>query len=156
MGEVKDLVLTKEMKEKLSGLLAFQVDAIYKYVPALYREKKNGTYIIPKEFWPVFSIRSLNGVELDELEDTVGFTVLKADDPNYREFHGRSGTRRLEVLRKGLKGWKNFRDDTGKIVAYEEGDAGIAKLPLAIRQDLQEAIMERMTLTEEELRSLES
>jgi predicted nucleic acid-binding OB-fold protein len=60
----------------------------------------------------------------------------------------------MEVLRKGVKGWENFHDEKGKLVQYH-GDKDLDLLPMAIQQDLQVAIMERYTLTEEELRGLE-
>lgn len=153
--EQKDLVMTKELREKLQGFLAFQTDAIYKYIPAPYRKKKEGEYVIPKEFWPIFSIRFMDGVEISELEDKVGYTVIRSSDPDYREFHGRSGTYRLDVLRNGVKGWINLRDEKGNLVEYS-GDDSLSKLPVDLQQDLQVAIMERIVLTEEELRSLGS
>lgn len=73
-----------------------------------------------------------------------------------------SGTHTVEVLRKGLVGWRNFRFVDGREVPFEvdksatkrgkapPSNATLDYLPPAARKELAEAIIERNTITADE------
>lgn len=161
--EEKILEMTPELRDKLKGFLAFSVETPFAYVPKIFREN------LPKENWPVFMLRSKNGLEIAKLEDNSGF--LTVDEANKStSFHPQSGTSRLNTLATGIIKFKNYPMEDGALISYDSklktlvvggksrtaqiNDA-IKHLPVDIQRDLQNAINERDTLAEEELRGLE-
>jgi hypothetical protein len=143
--------MTKELKEKLNGYLAITPDNTFKYVPAIYRDKKNN---IPKKMWPVFTLKILDGQQIAEIEDNSGYIVTDMTNFNKREFHGMSGTKRIETLKKGIVGWTNLRDSAGKVINYID-ETSIKLLAGPMQLDLVNAITEQTNLSEDELRGLE-
>jgi hypothetical protein len=144
-----DLELTKELKEKLNGFMAITPDNTFKFTPEFYRKNN-----VPKKFIPIFTLKILNGIELSEIENHSGYTVVDVRDYNKREFHGMTGTKRIEILKKGIVGWKNLINADGKIIDYVDENS-IKFLPLPIQNDLMNAIVDQTSLSEEELRALE-
>jgi hypothetical protein len=165
--ETENLILTDEMKKKLKGVLGFQVDAKFSYVPKIYREKSKitGDYDIPKTLWPVFTLRGLNGVEATLAEDELdGRIVWGADDT--RTVEVKRARIKINTCKRGIVTWKNFRDCTGKLIAVptaadpNDTMAGIKEECLRyvspeLMTELTNAITEQSYLTEEELRGLE-
>lgn len=163
MSEQVDMVLTEEMKEKLKGVLGFQIDSTFPYVPIAYREKNgDGKYIVPKELWPVFTLKSKNGIEVAKAEDNAGYVTM-AEKQDAKIFMT-GGAARLDTLRKGVKAWKNWRDESGILIPFDErkdiqggqlSDAKMKMFKVDLQKDLQNAINERSTLSPEELQGLE-
>jgi hypothetical protein len=143
--------LTEDQRKKLNGLLAFDVDSEFKYVPLAWREKDaEGNYLFAKELWPVFNLKGMDAFELAQVEDNSGEFIHAASEFKFR---GRSGEKRITTLKNGVKGWKNFRNEKMEIVEYKD-ETSIGCLPINLQIELQNAINERKTLTEEELRGL--
>lgn len=79
-----------------------------------------------------------------------------------------SGTHTLEVLRRGLRGWRGFRFTDGRDVPFEcdrgrmsggiaaPTDATLDYLPPDVRKELAEAIIERNRITEPERKNSSS
>ncbi len=167
--ETKDMVLTDEIKQKLKGFVAFSVNNTFKYVPKVYREND-----IPKELWPIYVLKSKNGLEITKLEDDIGYVSIDntGGDSKYMP---RSGTIKLKTLREGIISVKNQLHEDGSFINFDaktgiiiikkqDGteskinssiDGFIKYLPSDIQLDLVNAINERDTLTEEELQGLQ-
>lgn len=143
--------MTEEIKEKLkaAGQLGFQVDAVFTYVPKFYRDKKNN---IPKSLWPIFKLKSKNGIEVAEAEDGIGYVNL---DSIERKYVIEAGKQRIETLEKGIVSVKNFICEDGSVVNCAGSKTLIKILPAAMQVELQNAINERSLLTPEELLGLE-
>lgn len=149
--ETKNVELTEELKSKLksAGQIGFQVDCTFKYVPKFYRDPKNE---IPKSLWPIFTLRSKNGLEIAEAEDKAGYINLET-----KKYISESGSLRIETLRNGIVDVKNFICEDGSILSCKNKliDELIKSLPIALQIELQNAINERSQLTSEELLGLE-
>lgn len=172
--ETQELRLTPELKDKLRGSLGFSVNATFTYVPKAFRQKDdNGEYIIPKDFWPVFTLKSLDGLEAAKREDSAGYVTF-GEKKNESKLHLQSGNMRIDTLSNGIKNVKNFYFEDGSVASFdskletmtilngeESGTKRVSPKQFIryIRPDLQielqEAINERNILTEEELRGLE-
>lgn len=164
-----DLILTDEVKEQLkkAGMLGFTVEAAFPYVPSFYRKSDK----IPRELWPVYTLRSKNGVEVANIEDRTGAYQYEDGKPVFKIM---SGTNRLDTLRNGILKIKNqmmedgsrfdFDAKTGEMVSYKLDGSTEKKhttlnkileyLTPVIQVDLQNAINERTLLTAEELQGL--
>ncbi len=147
----KPILLDDKMKEALrkAGALGFSVENTFLYVPRAFRDPVNQ---IPKNHWPVYTLRAKSGIEIADVEDKAGY---------YEDgkLHLESGSTRLETLRIGIISVKRFIMEDGSIIDFKEGeniDSLIAKFPIALQVELQNAINERKTLTKEELAGLES
>jgi hypothetical protein len=151
MESVK-LELTKELKDKLNGYLLFDVEDTFKYVPKVFRDN-----IKDKSIWTIFTLRSLNGLELAELENKSGYREVDFENKQIK-FFSQSGAYRVYVLQQGIKSWKNVYDEKGNIISNSGNmsiDELIKKLPVNLQIELQNAIQERSLLNEDELRGLE-
>lgn len=168
--EPTDVVLTDDIKAKLKGFLGFQVEATFPYVPKVYREGD-----IPKELWPVFTLKSKDGLEIAAADDDAMGPMEVDGKSNVSRVSLRPGHQRLQTLRSGLKDIKGFLLENGEridwnwkvrdlVVRKSDGsgatknnvpiDKVIAYLPSALQVELQNAINERDVLTPEELRGL--
>jgi hypothetical protein len=153
--ETVDLKLTAEQKKKLQDFVAIDTTEVFKYVPLVYRQKKpDGEYLFPKEMWPVFTLKGKDAFDLAKTEDSIGVMDVDQKTMMPKQMRMTSGTVRIETLKKGVKGWKNFKNEKGQIVHYK-GSESIAVLKSKLQTELQNAINEHTVLTEEELRGLE-
>lgn len=167
--EVKEVKLTDELKAKLAGCLGFSVDAEFKYVPKAFRLNN-----VPKEFWPIWVLKSLDGLEAASREDASGFMTLDQSTKETK-LHIESGSARIETLEKGIRSVKNFYFEDGRIANYDSStdtivfsrDGKVVETKkMSVRDfiryirpelqiELQNAINERAVLMEEELMGLE-
>ena len=141
--------MTPELKAKLEEYAAITPDNTWPYVPKIYRDN-----IPNKKQWPVFILKVLDGQQIAEIEDASGFIVYDKINPSKSEWHGMSGTKRIETLKKGISTWKNYKDKDGRLVEYKD-ESSIKLLSEKLKVELINAITERLTLSEDELRSLE-
>lgn len=161
-----DIQLSEEMKERLkkAGVVAYQLKNTWKYVPRAYRETKDKDgktmEAIPKEHWPVFTLRCLDGVSASLLEDKLNTKIELVKDGN-TSMTLNSGRVRLETCSKGIVGVKNFLDTNGKEVKVEKDKVhgGITEDSLkhfspTLQVELTNVITEQTTLTEDELLGL--
>jgi len=138
--------MTPELQDKLKDLLPIEPEENFPYVPKVFRE-----CVSDKKLWPIFMLRGLDGEELAAREDQISYTTYgPAGEP---QFHFTSGAFRMETLKKGIKGWKNYRTAEGKEIPFSADN--VKCLPIALQKELQNAIQERSLLTSEELQGLE-
>lgn len=167
--DTRNVEMTSEVRERLKDFIGFQIDATFRYVPKVWRESG-----LPKETWPVFTLKSKNGVEIAEAEDNAGFVSLGKAENDESKLHMLTGSQRLETLSKGIVSFVNFPMEDGSTINYDsktnilttvsvDGSEKskttnilnvIKHLRPKMQKELQEAINERSTLTEEELMGL--
>lgn len=156
--------LTPELKEKLKKSLGFSIGAPFLYVPRAFREN------LPKDQWPVFTLKSKNGMEIAKLEDETGFAQSSAKEGDNLKIFMRSGSMRIQTLEMGIVKVKGFPTENGDLVEFDAilkmmhigeriiNGATVLKLiellPASLQVELQNAINERSVLTEEELQGL--
>lgn len=167
-----DIELTKEQQKKLkaAGAVAFDLENQWPYVPIVYREKdEKNEYIFPKNLWPIFILKCLDGVDGSLMEDKLyGSIILGEVDAKNKTSKGTSmplstGRVRVESCKIGIITWKNYRDTNGKLIKAPKKDnntGGIAEDSVRlIHPDLQIELVNVMgkqtTLTEEELLGLD-
>lgn len=162
-----------ELKDKLkkAGQIGFDVKTPFKYVPEFYRKEENE---IPKDFWPVFILKSKNGLEIAKAEDDSGSMYL--DKGETARMNLNTGTQRIKTLKHGIISVKNFYTEEGEIIEFSKGGKLIIKdaetgeeknsklvedseklipyLSAKLQVELQNAINERSQITEEELQGL--
>jgi len=169
--ETHDMEITPDIKEKLKGFLGFQVEAAFRYVPKVFRDNN-----LSKNLWPVWTLRSKDGISIAKSEDSIGYVEMDKKDTESTKYRTQSGTQRIETLREGIVSVKNFRCENGSIIEYDktssymkisplEGEpkekAGadieslIKMLSAEYQIEIANAINERSTLTSEELLGLE-
>ncbi len=165
MEEV-NVELTPELQLRLKGYLGFDTRSTFKYVPEIFRQKnKDGSYIVPKKFWPVYELKAKNGVELAVMDDRASFVTYDVEEGERVE-RPRRGRYMVETLQRGVKGWKGHRMWNLSLVPFDkekmtDPDTGFLKeevfhtwkKPLMI--DLVNAIDQHSQLTEEELMGLD-
>lgn len=163
--DIQDIQLTEEVKEKLKGYLGFDVNSTFLYVPKVFRQKDaEGKYLIPKDLWPVFKLKGKDGLEYAKAEDTAGFLSFDRESKK-DQLYLETGKERINTLRAGLKGWKNwYKEDFKTVIPWNQNYIGadgllrekhLAEMKVILQVELQEAINERSILTEEELRGLD-
>ena len=153
--KIIDVDMTEARKAKLSALAPITPKASFLYVPAAYREKdENGEYFTPKAEWPVFELRSLTGRDRIE-SDSSSFGIDGSVSFSF-------GKMVCGVVKKGLIGWKNWRDAEGNKIKFYDRFRGRGELtaealdylPEPLFVEIANAIQERSELTEEEKQGL--
>jgi hypothetical protein len=153
----EDRVWSPEQEAALRGFLPMRPNQTFPYTPRVYRQKgEDGSYLFPKEMWPVFTLRAKDGLGIASLEDEMEGVMEGGEMTAIRV---RTGSQRLQVLRAGLVNCKGWRDLEGKEVAFSR-DAGkrgspvsdgfLRELPQELQIELFNAITERSELSEEE------
>lgn len=120
-------------------------------MPKALAPLKEDWYVLPNEREDPgatqFRIRPLSGPERADVE------IYRDHNDNWTL----TGDGVRALLRFGLTGWKNFRDDAGE-VTFIRGDhqANLARLDLATTTALAHEIWLRSALTEDQRKNLES
>lgn len=163
MNKVK-INLTDEYKAKLRGGLGFDVSAEFPYVPRIFRKSD-----LPKDIWPVFMLTSKDGLEICEVEDSVGEIVMDRESRK-SSMKINTGSQRVKTLELGIKSIKRYPLENGDLLYFSAAEESITiggtksdgtvrdvirHIPPAVQVDLQNAINERKLLTPEELTGLE-
>jgi len=161
--EIKDIIITPEQRAALSGILGFDTDSTFPYVPKAFRAlNPDGSYVFPKELWTVYILKGKNGVEASKLENDAGYLSYD-NDQKKPTLHLESGKERLLTLRSGIKGWRNFWQQDGTEIKFNPNFIGtdgllrekhLEAFPVLLQIELQDAINERSILTPEELAGL--
>jgi hypothetical protein len=158
-------VLDDETKKKLAGFLGFEVSATFKYVPKVFRSGG-----VDKSLWPVFTLKSKDGLEIARAEDEAGYVELD----NRNKLRMETGSQRVATLERGIVSVDNMLMENGDVVSYTTASrtmktraagghesvkncdvkALIRILPARLQVELQEAINERSVLSPEELSGL--
>jgi len=161
--EVVDKRLDEKTLKKLkaSGMLGFEVEASFKYVPKFYRDPENS---IPKEYWPLYVLKSKDGLAIAETEDNMSVTLDRKEEA--RSFTLKTGSVRISTLKNGIVSIKNQKTEDGRVLSYDvktkklivgsserecDTEEAIRYMTANLQVDLQNAINERISLTEEEL-----
>jgi len=151
--KIKNIVLTPEMEKKLKSSLGFKLVDNYKYVPKAYREKnEKGEFVFPKEIWPVFILKGIDGRQALEFEDEL-LGEIDINSSNFNTFKIKQGRITFLTCKCGIISWSNFFDETGEEIVYSPDK--ISSLRPELLHELCNAIGERSILTEEELMGLE-
>lgn len=109
---------------------------------------------LPEEQQTVFVLRGLTVAQEAKVSDSMISTVAGSD-----EIHMRAGSHALTILRMGLRGWRNFKDESGADVPFEEdksrrprgiSDECLDRLHPAWRTELANAIDSHGRVTSEE------
>lgn len=160
---VENINLTPELKKKLKGKTGISINNTFKYVPEVFRTKKeNGEWEFSPETWSVFTLRTLSGIEISRLRDQCSSTTIKDGEESTVL---QTGLLQTKIIKKGLKGWKRFYniDFTSEIefkkdFINKDGEltqTALDFLSVDLSLELYVAITARIELSEEELRSLE-
>ncbi len=140
---MSELELTPELREKLASFLPITTDGTFKYVPRAFREA------LPKEQWPVFTLKTLSGMELAKAEDML-YGNISGDIGDGASAHIRvsRGTFVEHVCKRGILDWKRYAIEFN-------GEESLKRLPKDLLYELTNAITENRHMSEEELRGLE-
>ena len=177
--EIHNLFFDPANEELLNECVGFSVEDAFPYVPEAYRVKDDaGEYKVDKRYWPIFTLKSKDGVQLAKIEDKAGY-VTTGEKDNQNKFFASSGTTRLTTLEDGIVEVKNFpvnvdgeicivnfnkkskdltiakRDGTKKMLNNRLPKDVIKFFKVKLQQELQNVINERKVLTAEEKRGLE-
>jgi len=154
-------IWSEEQEKALAGFLPMRPAAHFVYVPTVFRKKaEDGSYLFPKEEWPVFTLRVKDGIQSAEMEDSLEAAFDGAEVSGLRM---NSGSTRLQILRSCIVNCKNWKDGSGKEVAFKRdptktkspvSDEFIRELPPALQVELANAITERSELQPEEIEGL--
>lgn len=142
-------ILSPEIEEKLKKLRGFSPKSIFLWTPDIYKEN------LPKEEWPIFKFSNRDAKDLADAEDN--FLINLVDESNAKS---NSSNLRLIILKKNIKGWKNYFDKQNKPIEYIEKDGEITneclyRLSSEIQEQILDAINAESHLTDEEKEGLE-
>lgn len=173
--DIEHIGISKEEMEAFMELGALSLQYEWTYVPSQFRAKKtvvneageeSEAYVIPMKLWPQWTLTVMSGGEAAALEDEMRKLTKVNAQSGEISMGDRPGSSRIELLRRHIKGWKNWRDDRGVEIPFVPKEHVktdglisseiINRIPLHIQRDLEIAIQNRLYLSEEELRGLES
>lgn len=144
MEEKMDRIeMNEETKALLTGLAPFSIKSTIDFTPATYMTKAkdadgNDTdeYLIPKELWPVITVRPWSRKESTESVKALLKFQNDTDDAQIRE-----------LVRKAVMGWDNLIDiSSQELIPYEaDADKGAKKelfesFPLTLVLDISHKI----------------
>jgi len=135
--------MNDETKALLTGLAPFSIKSTIDFTPASYMTKvrdaegkETEDYLIPKELWPIVTIRPWSRKESVESVKALMKFQTDTDDTQIRE-----------LVRKAVQGWDNLIDvATQECIAYEaDTDKGAKKdlfesFPLTLVLDISHKI----------------
>ena len=160
--ETEHRELNPEQLKKLqkAGILGLDQDDEILHVPAVYREDPE---LFPKEMWPVFKLKPLDGVAQAKLEAKLGHMEVedgKDDDSRVTKWISRNGPTRIEILQTHILGWKNHCDKNGKEIEFRVNGSkvkleSLGTLRPALQTELFNAITEGSDASKEELEGLD-
>lgn len=150
--KIVDVVMTEELRARLSSYDPITVLKVFKYVPKIYREKDDkGEYRIPKQFWPVFTLKELSGKDRIEVDPTEYHNDGSHSYNMAKSF--------VNTVRKGVIGWSNWyslKDGTENVfqkhfrINGELTDEALSIIPEFLYAELVNAIDRRSILSPEE------
>lgn len=141
--ETKNVVISKEYLDRIRKFAAIKPDETFVYVPHAFRG-------MPEDVRPRFTLRPISGEEALRYSDAMRGEV--AIEKGVSTVKVRRGEFTVSVVRSGLLSWETYYDVNGSIVPYVSG--AIDNLPVALLEELCDAILERSRLTQEEVLGL--
>lgn len=105
---------------------------------------------LPAEQQTVFKLKVLSARELARLEDSVSVMDKNGN------WQVKVGTKVLEILSCGLKGWANFKHQNGNLVIFSgASEDSFDRLRPEWRRELADAITEQANLSEDEIKNFD-
>lgn len=169
--KIRNVEIDEDTQKKIASCCALNITASFKYVPQVWRESG-----LPKDMWPVFTLRGKDGVESAEIEDKIGVMSMLDGKPVQRIT---AGSVRIATLTAGIESVQNLAMPDGTLLNYKyDAGRGIAEtwlidesgkekdrtvcarqaivkyLSPTLQVELQNAINEMSTMTAEELQGL--
>ncbi len=103
---------------------------------------------LPREQQTVFKLKVLSARELARIEDNIAVFDKEGNQAV------RMGTKVIEILSAGLRGWENLRDRNGGVITYSEHrEDRFDLLRPGWRRELADAITEQAGLSEDEVKN---
>ncbi len=96
----------------------------------------------------IFYLGSITTIQMANINDML--SRWRVQDGKMQEIVMMTSQRNYEVVRCGLKGWKNFKDGDKEIVFSEKN---IEKIPFQIINELSDKLFELNSLSEQETKN---
>ncbi|MCF8719211.1 hypothetical protein [Nitrospina gracilis] len=126
---------------------AIDPSATFEYVPKCDRD-------LPEEAQTVFILKYMDARQAAKMEDQAveGAVSSKGDDTSLRF---RSGSKVLQALEYGLRGWRNFQDKGGNEIPFRENNGkprpeNFDAIPPSVRRELANVIIDGSEMSEGE------
>jgi len=126
---------------------AIDTQSTFRYVPKCDRD-------LPEEEQTVFVLRYMDARQAAKMEDQAveGAVSGKGTDTALKF---RSGSKVLQALEHGLRGWENFRDAQGNEIPFRENNGKprpecFDAIPPSVRRELANVIIDGSEMTEDE------
>ena len=140
------VVISKEILERIRKYAAIKPEEQHDYTPEAFRD------INDDSMKPVFFIKPVSGENLLRMSDTMsGEVVFTGGIGNVKV---KRGSFIVDVVMKGLTGWKNFYDLSGNIVEYKQCEECFSVMQRKLLEELANAILSLSSLTEDEVLGL--
>jgi len=140
------------------ALIGINPDEIIEYISEHDKDGTNPT---------VFQIGVVDALTIAKIED--GLTVFTIDPKNPEsktDTKLSTGKRETELVRAGLKGWKNFKDKNGNDLPFETikqratgktvevpNDTTLGRIPVVVFKELANVIYNQNKLSDEETKN---
>jgi hypothetical protein len=111
--------IPEEIKKQLAGTVPFSSSGTVDFIPSIYKD-------VPKEYKAVFKVSPYTQDEISEFRKLMNIVIEKPSDEDVLEAYQSLA----ELLRKKIKGWKNYIDiGTGEDILFkpEDRDGGVDK-----------------------------
>lgn len=141
--ETKNVVISKEYLERIRRYAAIRPEEHFTYTPTVYRD-------MPEALRPEFVLRPISGEETLKFSDSMRGEV-RVEGNGKTTVSVKRGEFTINVVRRGLVGWKNYYDERGNVVEFS---GVIDNLPVALMEELCEAIVSRASLSNDEVLGL--
>lgn len=141
--EEKHVIITPEYVDLIRQFAAIRPRETFVYVPLVYRKMDD-------TLKPRFTLRPISGEDALQFSDSMRGVVSVVEGKAI--VNVKRGGYTIAVVRAGLLGWENYYDLDGTAVPYEP--KAFEALPLALLEELCDAILARATLTKEEVLGL--
>jgi hypothetical protein len=139
---MKDVVISKEYLDKIRRYAAIRPDETFQYIPLIFRDMEEANR-------PVFTLKPVSGEKVLRYSDEMSGECFNVD--GVLNVKVQRGKFQISVVKEGLIKWENYYDINGKEVPF---NSKMDCLPKAMIAELAEAILNRASLTEEEVLGL--
>lgn len=156
--KIVDLIYTEDETKALAGYFGIVESSTFPYVPTVFRK-----HVADKSKWPVYILRSPNGLDQTREEDHLGMILINTDT-TVKGFKTNSGELRIHRVKSYLTDAKRHSLD-GKIIPFtseigQYGDRVVSKAFMAtisvpLMAELEKTAINGTILSEEELLGLD-
>ena len=163
---MNDLILTKEMKEQLAGLMPMSNGSTYDYTPDVFLQTKDvmvtdaelndkgevitdaeyeEVYIIDEKLHPVFKIKQLTKEQTNTIKDKIAELSRKMSNKNNKlnmKYITEQENLFMDMLHSTLITWSNIRcTNTGVIIEYDGEMSTMLSMPDNILSEVFNEVM---------------